>query len=225
MSSRITEFESEIPDDSGLWLEDLTHGDWSGLPGLFLDRDGVILEETGYLGTPEKLRLIDGAAEAIRIGNSLGIPVVLVTNQSGIGRGYYTWDDFANVQNELYRQLSLKGSYIDFVAACAYHAAATFPFSVPSHPWRKPNPGMILAVAKKAGLILHESTLIGDRWSDMEAAANAGLTRGILVRTGLGGSEAQFSSQLGALDMRVDFASSISTAMKLLLEEQWPRRI
>ncbi|MEP9387739.1 HAD-IIIA family hydrolase [Mesorhizobium sp. KR9-304] len=219
------ELDARICDGVGLWMEDLTRRTWTGLPGLFLDRDGVVLEDTGYLGRPEQVRLIEGAASAIELGNSLGVPIVIVTNQSGIGRGHYTWKDFADVQTELYRQLHIFRCHVDFVAACAYHRDAPPPFSMASHPWRKPNPGMISAVAKKAGLNLRKSILVGDRWSDIEAAANAGIERGVLVRTGLGESEAQISLNFEAQDIRVNITDNILTAMKLLCEENWPINI
>jgi D-glycero-D-manno-heptose 1,7-bisphosphate phosphatase len=211
--------DARICDGFGLWMEDLTRREWTGLPGLFLDRDGVVLEDTGYLGRPEQVRLIEGAARAIAVGNRLGVPIVIVTNQSGIGRGHYTWQDFADVQNEFYRQLDNFGCHVDFVAACAYHRDAPPPFSIASHPWRKPNPGMILAVAERVGLNLQKSFLVGDRWSDIEAAANAGIGRGILVRTGLGDLEAQLSPNFVPQGICVNITDNIQTAMEIISKE------
>ena len=211
----MTSADSRLHDGLGLWLDDLTHNEWAGSPGLFLDRDGVIVEEVGYLGQADQVRLIDGAAAAIAMINSLGVPIIMVTNQSGIGRGYYTWQDFSAVQDEIYRQLGKDGAHIDIVAACAYHRDAKPPFVVASHPWRKPNAGMILAVARISRLELKRSTMIGDKWSDLEAAAIAGVGRGILVRTGHGHSQATLSPQFNRDDIRIDTASDIRTAIDL----------
>jgi D-glycero-D-manno-heptose 1,7-bisphosphate phosphatase len=155
--------DKRIVDGIGLWLENLTLWNWRGRSGLFLDRDGVLLEEVGFLGRPEDVRMIDGSADIVRWANNLAVPVIIVTNQSGIGRRYYNWQDFLSVQTELYRNLALVGAHIDLVAACAYHADAAPPYRVADHPWRKPNAGMIHAVAAESGLDLSCSALIGDR--------------------------------------------------------------
>ena len=217
----MTQFDLANVGDVGLWMQDITHRDWRGLAGLFLDRDGVVIEESPYLGTPDKVQLIEGAAESIRACNQIGVPVAIVTNQSGVGRGYYTWQDFADVQNELYRLLSASGAHVDFVAACAYHEAARPPYNRASHPWRKPNPGMILGIAGQAGLNLPGSVMIGDRWTDIETAANAGLARGILIGDGSGLSDKQLALGLKAEDIRIDTSSSLRDAMALLLEQAW----
>lgn len=214
--------ESRLFDGLGLWLEDLTKRNWAGSPGLFLDRDGVVVEDVGYLSQPGEVRLIESAARAIRMANDFGVPVVVVSNQSGVGRGFYTWQNFADVQSEFYRQLGLHGCHVDFVAACAYHRDARPPFSVASHPWRKPNPGMIVNVARKAGIDLKASVLIGDRWSDIEAATSAGLARGILVQTGHGASESQVAPNFAVDGIRIDITANIAGALDLLKRESWP---
>jgi D-glycero-D-manno-heptose 1,7-bisphosphate phosphatase len=219
----MTGFELFAQGDIGLWVEDLTHRSWRGLPGLFLDRDGVILEDTSYLGTRERVRLIDGAAEAIRTCNNLGIPVSIVTNQSGIGRGYYSWQDFTAVQSELYSQLTAKGAHVDFVAACAYHEAAKHPYALASHHWRKPNPGMILGIATMASLDLAGSVMVGDKWTDIEAAANAGMARAILVSAEPAAASPSLPHSLPAKPFRIDLSANLQAAVTLLTSERWPK--
>lgn len=169
-----------IVDESGLWCE-IGSADGAGRPALFLDRDGVIVADTHYLGRAEDLRLLDGAAAAIARCNALAIPVVLVTNQSGIARGYYDWDGFRNVQAALSAALADAGARLDAVLACAYHADGRAPFRVADHPWRKPNPGMILAAGDRMGLDLPRSWIIGDAVHDLAAGVAAGIAGGVLV--------------------------------------------
>lgn len=169
-----------IVDESGLWCE-IGSADGAGRPALFLDRDGVIVADTHYLGRAEDLRLLDGAASAIARCNALAIPVVLVTNQSGIARGYYDWDGFRNVQAALSAALADAGARLDAVLACAYHADGRAPFRVADHPWRKPNPGMILAAGDRMGLDLPRSWIIGDAVHDVAAGVAAGIAGGVLV--------------------------------------------
>ena len=107
-----------VIDDIGLWRE-IGSADWGQRPALFLDRDGVIIADTAYLGRAEDLRMIDGVAPAIARCNTLGIPVAVVTNQSGIARGYYDWDGFRAVQAALSAALAAAGAHLDAVLACA----------------------------------------------------------------------------------------------------------
>src|SRR5712691_8142069 len=107
--------------DIGLWVERLTAQNFVGRPGIFLDRDGVIVEETHYLHKVEDVVLIDGVAAAIAEANRAAIPVVITTNQAGIGRGCYDWDAFIEVQKVIVGHLLKKGASIDMVLACAYH--------------------------------------------------------------------------------------------------------
>lgn len=156
---------------------------------VFLDRDGVIIEDDGYVGRAADVRMIPGAADAVARLNRAGLAVVVVTNQSGIGRGYYGWADFEAVQAVIEAELARADARLDLVLACAYHADALPPLAASDHPWRKPNPGMILAAARKFPLQLHRSVIVGDRLSDLEAGRRAGLRGGILVRTGNGRRE------------------------------------
>lgn len=156
---------------------------------LFLDRDGVIIQEVGYLARPEDVQLIEGVASAIARVNALGIPVVAVTNQSGIARGHYTWSDFEAVQDALDQELDRHAAHLDLVLACGYHGVGNDDLNIAGHAWRKPNPGMLLAARDRLQLDLGKSLIVGDRISDLEAGQRAGLRRGALVRTGYGNNE------------------------------------
>jgi D-glycero-D-manno-heptose 1,7-bisphosphate phosphatase len=148
---------------------------------LFLDRDGVVVADTHYLGRPEDLRMMEGAAPTIARCNTLNIPVVLVTNQSGIARGYYDWDGFRAVQAALSAELAAAGAHLDAVLACAYHADGNEPLRNANHPWRKPNPGMIFAARDRMEIDLSRSWIIGDTMSDMAAGTAAGLAGGVFI--------------------------------------------
>jgi D-glycero-D-manno-heptose 1,7-bisphosphate phosphatase len=171
--------DSRLVDGTGLWCE--THGRFDGKAALFLDRDGVIVDDTHYLGRREDVRMMPGAAAAIASCNTAGIPVVIVTNQAGIGRGYYGWPDFAAVQLAIGEELAREGAHVDGTLACAYHQDGLASFDVADHPWRKPEPGMIVEAARLMKLSLSGSWIVGDRAGDLMAGRAAGLAGGILV--------------------------------------------
>lgn len=154
-------------------------------PAVFLDRDGVIVEETGYLHKPEDIRFIDGAPEAIARLNQAGLPVIVITNQAGVGRGYYGWGEFEAVQSRIEERLAEAGAHLDAVWACGYHPEGRGALGV-DHPFRKPKPGMLLDAQKEMGADLERSWLAGDKVIDVEAGLAAGLAGSILVRTGYG---------------------------------------
>ena len=164
-----------------------------GGPALFLDRDGVVVEEKHYLHRVEDVALTAGAGDAIAAINRLGVAVVLITNQAGIGRGIFDWEAFGAVQDEVHRRLAACGARLDAVYACAYHAEAKPPFREADHAWRKPNSGMLDAAAADLGLDLSGSWVVGDRASDLAAGAGAGLAGGTLVATGYGCDPAEIA--------------------------------
>ena len=176
----------QLPDDPGLWVRCPDNGNARGRPALFLDRDGVVVEEVHFLHRPADVRLSPGMAKAIADANAAHVPVVVVTNQSGIARGLFDWDAVAAVQDEIDARLADEGAHIDAVFACGYLAGGLPPYDRDAHPWRKPGPGMLYAARDRLGLDLSRSTIIGDRISDLEAGFNAGLATGLLVMTGYG---------------------------------------
>jgi len=155
-------------------------------PALFLDRDGVLIEDIGYRGDAQGLSLLPGAARLIATAEGRGWFAVLVTNQSGIGRGYYGWAGFAAVQAAMERQLAREGARLDLVLACPFHPAARLPYRHSAHPGRKPLPGMLLAAASLLPIDLGRSWIIGDGLRDLAAGKAAGCAGGLLVGQGLG---------------------------------------
>lgn len=155
-------------------------------PAIFLDRDGVIIEEVGYLHRIEDVRLMPGASDLIGAANDRSIPVVVVTNQAGIGRGLYDWSDFEAVTESILQLLATEGATIDAVYACPFHPEALAPFAHPSHPDRKPNPGMMIRAAAELDLDLARSWMIGDKLVDIEAARSAELRGAVHLLTGYG---------------------------------------
>ncbi|TGQ36422.1 HAD family hydrolase [Mesorhizobium sp. M00.F.Ca.ET.216.01.1.1] len=169
-------------EEPGLWVERIgTRVFPAGSPALFLDRDGTINVDTGYPNDPAGIMLRDDIAPVIEAANRNNIPVVIVTNQSGIARGYFDWGDFAVVNGRVLDLLRERNGFIDMVVACAYHEAGIGPLAIADHPMRKPNPGMLIEAAKRLGLDLKRSLIVGDKPADMEAGQRAGLSRGWLV--------------------------------------------
>ncbi len=201
-------------DPAGLWCEVLSHS-LGGGPALFLDRDGVVVEDTEYLSRVEDIAVIPGAGAVIAAANRQNIPVVLITNQGGIGCGYYGWDEFAAVQAHIMALLAAEGAHLDAVYACPHHPEGRGAFAHADHPARKPNPGMLLRAAKDLSLDLAKSWLVGDKASDVEAARRAGLAGALQVLTGHG--EAERSKMAGFTTPRFDLrlGGSIADAMTL----------
>jgi D-glycero-D-manno-heptose 1,7-bisphosphate phosphatase len=156
-------------------------------PALFLDRDGTLMEEVDHCRDPAHVRTYAGAAEELARARSLGWAAIIITNQSGIGRGYFTVEQFLSVQEELLRQL---GGQID-----AAYMAPDLPDS--GSPRRKPAPGMILEAAREHGIDLRRSFMIGDKRLDIECGRNAGV-KTILVSTGYGSREGDCSPDFTA---------------------------
>ena len=168
--------------EPGLWVERVGSRVFpANTPALFLDRDGTINVDTGYPDDPAKMVLRDGIMPVIAAANRGKIPVVVVTNQSGIARGYFGWGAFAAVNGRVLDLLQEKSCFVDMVVACAYHEAGAGPLAIADHPMRKPNPGMLLAAAKRLGLDRERSLIVGDKPADMQAGQRAGLARGWLV--------------------------------------------
>jgi len=186
-----------------------------GRPALFLDRDGTIVEDSGYLCRIDDIAVIPRAAMVIAAANHWNVPVVLVTNQAGIGRGYYSWTDFKFVQDAIVAALAAEDARIDAIYACAHHPQAEGFLAHPDHPARKPNPGMLLQAAADLALNLNLSWLIGDKASDIEAAKRAGIAGAFQVATGDGAAERLRAAQLASPTFEVRFGQSIADALTL----------
>lgn len=146
-------------------------------PAAFLDRDGVLIHDCGYPHRPDQLQMMPGAAEAVKRLNDAGYVTVIVTNQSGIARGYFSEDTMHAFHKLLLAELAKGGATIDAIYFCPFHKVAVeHRYQHPDHPDRKPNPGMLLRAAADLDLSLDESSImIGDNLSDMQAAKNAGV--------------------------------------------------
>jgi D,D-heptose 1,7-bisphosphate phosphatase len=152
---------------------------------IFLDRDGVINEEVGYLDNLDKLRIIPCAYEAIKLINESGMKAVVISNQAGVARGFFT-EDFVKITNEhLQTALRHKKAYIDSFYYCPHHPTEGIKPYRQDCNCRKPAPGMLLKAAQDLNIDLTKSYLVGDRFRDMEAAKKVGV-KGVLVKTGYG---------------------------------------
>jgi D-glycero-D-manno-heptose 1,7-bisphosphate phosphatase len=150
---------------------------------LFLDRDGVINVDRGYVHRPDQFEFIPGIFELARVAvNQLRWPIVVVTNQSGIGRGYFDENAYRDLTRWMCDRFEAEKAPITRVYHCPYHPEFGIgPYRM-DHPWRKPKPGMILQAASDLDLDLPRSAIIGNSSSDIEAAAAAGI--GLRIRLG-----------------------------------------
>jgi D-glycero-D-manno-heptose 1,7-bisphosphate phosphatase len=187
-------------------------------PAVFLDRDGTLVDELGFLARAEDLRLLSGAAEAVRRVNAAGLAAIVVTNQSGIARGLFGERELAAVHARLAQELARGGARLDDVLHCPHHPSEGVP------PWRahcecrKPAPGLVLAAARAHGLALASSWMIGDSLRDLECGARAGLAGGILVLTGKGPEE--LATLSAAERARTLVAPDVRAAVELVLARQ-----
>ena len=147
---------------------------------LFLDRDGVVNHETGYLYLPADVRWVEGIVPLCLAAQSLGYKLVSVTNQAGIARGFYTQQDFDHLMQFMRAELKREGVTLDAVYHCPYHPEGLGEYRR-DHEDRKPSPGMLLRAARDLSLDLSQSILIGDRCSDIAAATAAGLRQSFLI--------------------------------------------
>lgn len=187
-------------EEPGLWVEGIGEKDFpERCPVLFLDRDGTINVDTGYPSDPEQVVLREEIVPVIQAANQAGWPVVVVTNQSGIARGYFGWDVFAAVNHRVLELLGEKSCSVDMVLACAYHEAGTGVFGAGDHPMRKPNPGMLLRAAQILGADIPGSIMVGDKHADVEAGRRAGLSRLFLVRDGNAAAEHAAAAEIRSI--------------------------
>jgi D-glycero-D-manno-heptose 1,7-bisphosphate phosphatase len=148
----------------------------TAVPAVFLDRDGVLIEDTGYPHLESQLRMAPGAGAAVRRLNEAGYLCVIVTNQSGVARGMFSEDQMHAFNDLVVQRLAEAGGKIAVVYSCPFHADGVVEAYIhPDHPDRKPNPGMILRAIAEFGIDPAKSVMIGDQPSDMEAARRAGV--------------------------------------------------
>ncbi|HLG17363.1 MAG TPA: D-glycero-beta-D-manno-heptose 1,7-bisphosphate 7-phosphatase [Blastocatellia bacterium] len=152
---------------------------------VFIDRDGTLNEDVGYVSTPDDLVIYPWASEAVRKINEAGMKAVVITNQSGIARGLYSERTLVCIHERMIEELAREGARIDAVYYCPHHPDFGGSAYRRDCECRKPKPGMLRAAAREHGIDLARSYVIGDKSCDINAAASAG-ARGVLVRTGYG---------------------------------------
>ena len=148
---------------------------------VFLDRDDTLIRDRGYLSDPGGIEFLPGAPEAVRLLNEAGIPAILVTNQSGIARGYYGVDEFEALTDWMREQFASHGAALDGVYYCPHHPSEGAPPYRQVCRCRKPQPGLLLDAARDLGLDLTRSVLFGDKVSDLQSALAAGIPHRILL--------------------------------------------
>ena len=158
---------------------------------MFLDRDGCLIEEMGYLNHPSRVRILPRTAAAVMRLNASGIPAIMATNQAGIARGYFSAETLHEVNAEVERQLGEHGARLDALYVCVHHPTAGSPPYRVACDCRKPKPGLLRRAAEEMGLDLTRSVMVGDKPSDVEAGHAAGAS-GVLVLTGYGRGEWEY---------------------------------
>jgi len=148
--------------------------------GLLLDRDGIINVDHNYVGKPEQFEFLPGLFPFLRAAQDGGFRLAIITNQSGVARGYYTGADFEKLTKWMLGKLAQEGIALDLVLACFEHTEGTVAEYRRESFWRKPNPGMVLEAVQKLRLDPARSWFLGDKKSDM-LAAQAGGIKGCLL--------------------------------------------
>lgn len=160
---------------------------------VFLDRDGVICREEGYISDPRRLQLLPGSGDAIRLFNRNAITTVVITNQSGVARGFFPEGAIAEMNRAMTERLEEQGACLDGIYYCPHHPEGSIESFRKVCDCRKPATGLLTRAARDHGIDLSRSYLVGDKRSDMECAWRAGV-KGILVRTGYGAEEYRLMS-------------------------------
>jgi D-glycero-D-manno-heptose 1,7-bisphosphate phosphatase len=216
MSAMPGEIARHLLDGVGLWADIRCERPTEAGPVLFLDRDGVLIEDRGYVGSAAETRVYPDAAAAVAAARACGYRVAIVTNQSGIARGRYDWSGFAAVQEVVDAALARAGTAVDAVFACAYHGDGQAPYAIADHSWRKPNPGMIFEGLRRLNGIATGSVMVGDKPGDVAAARAAGLGRALLVeREASGGASSHGADAV---------VRSLGDAVQILVEAAFPLR-
>jgi D-glycero-D-manno-heptose 1,7-bisphosphate phosphatase len=185
--------------------------------GVFMDRDGTMNEEVGYINYLTRFWLYPYTAEAVRLLNQNGMKAVVITNQAGVARGYFKEELLDQVHEKMRDDLKAAGAYVDAVYYCPHHPTAGEPPYRQLCQCRKPQPGMILAAANELDIDLGRSFMVGDRYSDVLLAHNAGI-RSIFVLSGYGKGEYEYQRSSWALQPNW-VAADLLEAVKIVLEE------
>ncbi len=163
-------------------------------PAVFIDRDGTISEEVGYVNHPSRFRVFPYSAEAVRILNENGWLAIVITNQAGVARGYFSEDVILRIHDQLKRDLQNGSAQLDAIYYCAHHPSVGEPPYRLECDCRKPKTGLIEQAARDFDIDMEASWMAGDRYSDVELARNAGLRSAFLL-SGYGRGEWEYQSQ------------------------------
>lgn len=189
----------------------------SGKPAVFLDRDGTINEQMGYINHISRFQLLPGVEAAIARLNKAGIPVVVVTNQSGLARGYFPEQLLDQVHQKMNRQLAAAGAHVDGIYICPHHPEAKEERYRRTCNCRKPKTGLLEQAAEELDIDLTRSFVVGDRWSDIKCGAAVN-TASILVLTGYGRGDAEYIGPNQSV--QPDYvAEDLSQAVMWILEQ------
>jgi D-glycero-D-manno-heptose 1,7-bisphosphate phosphatase len=185
---------------------------------VFIDRDGTISEEVGYVNHPSRYRVFPYSAEAVRTLNEAGWLAILVTNQAGVARGYFAEEMIGNVHKLLAQELERGGARLDAIYYCPHHpSVGDAPYRLDCD-CRKPRPGLIRRAAEDFEIDLAQSWMVGDRYGDTELAHNAGV-RAAFVLSGYGRGEYEF--QRGAWRREPDLvAEDLLDAVRRIVSEK-----
>lgn len=187
-------------------------------PAIFLDRDGTINEEAGYINHPDRLRLLPRSAEAIRRINASDYLAVVATNQAGVARGYFRESTLQKVHARLRDLLASEGAYLDAIYYCPHHPDVGEPPYRKDCDCRKPRPGMIEAARGDLAIEVASSFVVGDKHSDIVFAHSMGMP-GVLVRTGYGLGELEEWSA-GWVEEPDHVATDLYAAVEWILDQR-----
>lgn len=187
-------------------------------PAVFIDRDGTISEEVGYVNHPSRYRVFPYAPRAVKLLNEAGWLAVLVTNQAGVARGYFVEDLISEVHAALAQELERGGARLDAVYYCPHHPSVGEPPYKLDCDCRKPRPGLVRRAAEELNIDLPASWMVGDRYGDVELARNAGL-RSAFVLSGYGRGEWEY--QRGRWPHQPDLvAEDLLEAVREILKQE-----
>jgi D-glycero-D-manno-heptose 1,7-bisphosphate phosphatase len=180
---------------------------------VFVDRDGTVIEETGYLSDPDKVKVLHNASQALGRLNRMGVPVIVISNQSGVARGMFTVEDVERVNQRMRDLLATEGAFVDAIYFCTHHPDYDIECDC-----RKPRPGLLIAASNELGISLSQSFMVGDKLIDIQAGKAAG-TSSVFVRTGDGEKELRKASA-GIAVVADRICEDLSEAVEWILERK-----